>query len=490
MTQARRLKSPGAKLVLLALGTLGLPSQVHAQADPFGSVRQYARALVEDGSLPSVAIVASRAGRTVFDEAFGWADRERRVAATTSTMYSLASISKPFTGTGLMMLVQAGRVDLDHPINRYLGDHGVRALEGSADEATVRRVGNHTAGLPLHYQFFYEGDGQPRPPMTESVDRYAILIAPSGSWFNYSNLGFGLLELVIERVSGRSYAEFMRDRVFTPLGLHRTAVFTAPPAGDTVAVRYDTSGRPIPWYDFDHRGASAVYASARDLARYGAYHLGHGIGEAVLTTQSIGTLLEPTARRAANVGYGLGWATYDDEIGHPALGHGGGMPGVATQLRIFPETDAVVVVLANAANNGLVSELSRRATAALLGATPPTPDQPAAEPFEAPGQLVGAWRGTLQTWRGSVPVELDLSRDSVWATLGGARAAVQGPAWDGNRLSGRFVGTIPTPDASRRPTSIVLDLHLANGRLSGAMSAVARDAYAVSSYARLERAAR
>ncbi len=103
-------------------------------------------------------------GEIIWEEGFGWADRENRTPASEHTLYSLASISKPITATGLMLLVERGKVDLDKPIDDYLGEAKLRARVGDASEATVRRVANHTSGLPLHYQFFYEDEVVPAPP--------------------------------------------------------------------------------------------------------------------------------------------------------------------------------------------------------------------------------------------------------------------------------------------------------------------------------------
>src|SRR5690606_21501813 len=125
---------------------------------------------------------------------------------------------------------------------------------------------------------------------------------------------------------------------------------------------------PIPWYDFDHRGASAVYASARDLARYGIYHLGitaQGQRQ-ILTPESRAEMLRPTSRRAEKVGYGVGWQSFDDDYGYRAEGHSGGMPGVATSLRIYPESKAVVVVLINAAEGATAARLASEVAAALM----------------------------------------------------------------------------------------------------------------------------
>src|SRR5712692_6713027 len=117
----------------------------------YSAVRELIRTRLVEQVIPSLAVAVARAGEIVWEEGFGWADRENRVPATEHTMYSLASISKPITATGLMLLVERGQIDLDRPINDYLGDAKPTAWVGDAAGATVRRVANHTSGLPLHY---------------------------------------------------------------------------------------------------------------------------------------------------------------------------------------------------------------------------------------------------------------------------------------------------------------------------------------------------
>ena len=146
------------------------------------------------------------------------------VAATEHTMYSLASISKPVTATGLMVLVERKQIDLDRPVNDYLGAARVRGRAGDAALATVRRVANHSSGLPLHYQFFYADEPFRPPSMDETIRRYGNLVTIPGERYEYSNLGYGILDYVISRVSGRPYAEFMREEVFGKLGLTHTSV--------------------------------------------------------------------------------------------------------------------------------------------------------------------------------------------------------------------------------------------------------------------------
>ncbi len=185
---------------------------VHARDDQFGQVRAFIQKQMLERQVPSVAVAVARDGKIIWEEAFGWANREERIAATPHTIYSLASISKPITATGLMILKERGRVELDRPLNDYLGEAKIKVRLGNPADVTVRRVANHSAGLPLHYQFFYEDEPFRAPSRDETINRYANAVTAPGEKYQYSNLGYGLLDYVIERVSGKSYAMFYRCR--------------------------------------------------------------------------------------------------------------------------------------------------------------------------------------------------------------------------------------------------------------------------------------
>jgi CubicO group peptidase (beta-lactamase class C family) len=287
-----------AQSVVLFLATLPL------LADPFDPVREFIRkGLVETG-MPSISVAVAKNGEIVWEEGFGWADREKRIRASGHTMYSLASISKPITATGLMVLAQQGKLDLDRSVNGYLGNASVRARVGDAAQATVRRVANHSSGLPLHVQFFYHDTARRPPSMDETILRYGNLVTAPGERFQYSNLGFGILDYVIERVSRKTYTDFMREEVFIPLGLTRTSVHIGPGLDPFVATRYGREGLPVPFYDFDHPGASAVWSSAHDLAQFGMFHLKAHLPDQkpILSDESIDAMQKPTFTSDKNIG--------------------------------------------------------------------------------------------------------------------------------------------------------------------------------------------
>jgi len=337
-------------ILLISLLSLSAFSLQVPDDGRFTEVRENVINAVKKGDVPSLSIAVAKGGKIVWEEAFGWANRETRINATPHTMYSLASISKPITATGLMILVEQGKIDLKKPINDYLGDAKLTAYEGTAADATVKRVLNHAAGLPLHYNFFFEDEPYPRPPTDETIRRYGIILPPPGEIYNYSNLGFGLINYIISRISGKSFTQFMKDEVFIPLNLMHTSVDIGPGLGDYAAEKYDGNNKPIPFYKFDHPGASALYSSAHDLVKFGMFHLKNHLSDhyAILKDETIDLMHRENDPDAPNYQkYGLGWGLNNDDNGYRSVSHTGGMPGVNTILKLIPSENIAVVVLCN-----------------------------------------------------------------------------------------------------------------------------------------------
>ncbi|MCI0664458.1 MAG: beta-lactamase family protein, partial [Acidobacteria bacterium] len=313
-------------LAQLRTGVVQSSDSNHPNDDPFDRVRVFIQKQMVERQVPSIAVAVARDGKIIWEEAFGWADRENRIQATPHTIYSLASISKPITATGLMILKERGQIDLDRPINEYLGEAKIKVRVGNAADLTVRRVANHTSGLPLHYQFFYEDEPFRAPSRDETIQRYGNAVTAPGEKYQYSNLGYGILDYVIARTSGKSYADFMRTEVFLPLGLTHMSVDVGPGLEKQQAVRYGPDGLPIPFYGFDHSGGSAIYASAHDLVRFGMFHLKAHLPDhkAILTDQSIDEMQKPTAESGNNNGYGIGWITGEYSGKRRSVAHSGG----------------------------------------------------------------------------------------------------------------------------------------------------------------------
>src|SRR5207302_5667687 len=301
---------------------------------------------------------------------------------------------------------------------------------------------------------------------------------------------------VIERVSGRSYAEFMRQEVFVPLGLTHTSIDLPIGLENFVAERYDERGCALPFFTFDHIGASSVYSSAHDLVRFGMFHLKDRLPDQRLILRE--ATLDQMHRPVPPSSNGLGFGVFD---GGEHLAHTGGMPGATAVMVLFPPSNVAVVVLANTATRfTLMAQeftVAREAVAAVaperapqhLG-PPPPPPHPAA--LVVTRELAGDWPGTLRTYEGSVAMRLQITLDgSIEAWIGGEPgAAVSNVTFADGRLSGTVAARIPTSDAARWPHNASLGLLILGGKLSGevvANSTADRIYFSLSSYAELGR---
>ena len=438
-------------------------------------------AIVEDAiakGTVSATLAYARDGEIVWERSWGKADRENDVDATPDTMYSLASISKPFTTTGLMLLVDRGLVDLDAPVNDYLGHAKLRARHGDVREATVRRLANHTSGLPLHYQFFYEDERRPVPSRDETIRRYGNLVTAPGERVQYSNLAFGVLDHVISRVSGKSYADFMRAEVFEPLGIERCAVGVPHELDEYDAVRYGSDDKPIPFYDFDHPGASAVFCSARDLLRFGMFHLGNDL-DGMTPILDRERLAEMREHADPISDYGVGWGVREVD-GVVRVSHSGGMGGVSTTLTLLPKQNAAFVVLFNS-SGPLMETLNMFMHEAFPRRIkePESPDEESEQPpFQPPPELHGTWTGHVSTYAGDVGLELQiLEAEGVLVRFEGQRGwrrVRDASLREDGLLRARFHGELPTEDVMRDKRSLFLAVTPRGDIMDGGLTAFTR----------------
>jgi CubicO group peptidase (beta-lactamase class C family) len=238
--------------ILLTSGALAQPPRQGA-LDEVGSRM---KAAVDRSETPSVVAAVGQHGRIVWTAAFGEADTMRHLPATTATPYSLASVSKPFTATAVMVLSERGQVALDEPVTRYVG--GLARLGPIVpSEVTVRRTLGHVAGFPTHYQSFFED--RPIEPLSfaRTLECYGPQIAEPGDRYVYSNLGFGVLSELVGRAAGQPYAAFMAREIFEPLGLTQVVwhsgampgvaatLWVVPSDGVAVAVLANQFGAPV-----------------------------------------------------------------------------------------------------------------------------------------------------------------------------------------------------------------------------------------------------
>jgi CubicO group peptidase (beta-lactamase class C family) len=409
-----------------ACASPALPRTAGAPGDRAADgIREKIVKLMESQGLPSVCAVAVKDGVTRFEECFGYANVDRKIAATPDTMYALASITKPVTAMGLMTLVESRKVNLDRPANDYLGEAKLVARVGEASGATVRRILRCTAGLPEHLNMFYANEEAKRPAAEESIRRYGFLATAPGETFTYTNFGYGILEHIIERVSGQEYAPFVKARVFGPLGMTRTAILTEAPNDDNVAVKYDPKAKALAFTDYDHRGASAAYGSVRDLVRLARFISKTPLRDqkAILRGKTIDLMLNDKDPDAGEGLLRLGWTVFEHE-GYSLIHASGGMRGAAARIGIVQKEGLISVVATNT-YTGSLWDIERAVYEAYLPgyaekAKAAKPEEAAPQRAFAPAAAVqGAWSGTISTFDGPVPVRLVVEADGVRFELAG-----------------------------------------------------------------------
>ncbi|MDA0709381.1 MAG: serine hydrolase [bacterium] len=433
----------------------------------FSAVEKLVEDRLSETGIASLSLSIAQGDQMLWETGFGWADRAARRRADEHSVYSLASISKPMTSTALMVLVGRGQIDLDRPINDYLGSSKLTSHFGDPEGATVRRVANHSSGLPLHCHFFYEDEPACRPHMDETIRRYGHLMRPPGEAYQYANSGFGFLDYLIECVSGKAYADFLREEVFIPLNMTRTAVDLGRELHPYSATRYAPNGEPLPWYTFDHPGASAVWSSAHDLARFGQFHLRSNLTDqrAILSDDAIDQMQLPSVRSSEGSGYGIGFRVTEDDGGLLTTGHDGAMGGVRTRLILVPELHLSVAVLTNGGGHNLPVEIA----AALIDTLVPghvasrlkQQARPEKSPaWAAPQNLLGRWSGHVHTHNGDLTLRLNCQPDGdIHIALGDQMTTLLNDPADRDRaLSGRFNATIGTDDANKHPHHLRLNL--------------------------------
>ena len=221
----------------------------------FGKVRTYIQQQMATQSVPSIAVAVARDNEMLWEEGFGWADRQNDVKASAHTPYNLASVTKSLTGVAIVMLQEQGKLDLDRPVNDYLGAAKLHSPMFDPSQATVRRIATHTAGLTTYARECALDDTGCRTSISTAIERYGVIFSPPGDHFDYSNLGYGILGDVVARVSGKTYGDFLNEEIFQPLGMSDCALEFNAEQSKRAAAQYDpTSHAPSSARRSDHPG--------------------------------------------------------------------------------------------------------------------------------------------------------------------------------------------------------------------------------------------
>ncbi|WP_456439233.1 serine hydrolase domain-containing protein [Caldithrix abyssi] len=313
-------------------------------------------AIMQDYAIPGVCLALIRKGEIVWQKAYGYADLAEGRKMTVDTPCRVESISKSLTALGVIKLVEQGRIDLDAPLQNYLGDWKLPDTEFNEEAVTVRRLLSHTAGMPLGSigPAVEYAPGSPMPLLREFLSREAWLETAPGSGFAYSNTGFNLLELLIEEVTGRRFAEYMADEVLQPLDMRQSTFAWNEAWRSQIPTGYDLQGRPVPPYVYPVKASGGLFATAGDIARFVCAGM-----KATLNTEKSNELQKCFQRLYARQtdipglfglvadAYGFGHFIEILADGKKAVWHGGQGHGWMTHFHSVPETGDGMVMLTN-----------------------------------------------------------------------------------------------------------------------------------------------
>jgi CubicO group peptidase (beta-lactamase class C family) len=333
-----------------------------------------------DQRLPSIAAAVLRDGENVWETAVGG-------DATPDTQYRLGSITKTFTAAAIMQLRDAGKLGLEDALDKH--------VDAAAHAPTLRRLLSHTSGLQreTHDDAWLKARFADVPELLETLGE-AEQVLPPGARFHYSNLAFALLGVVVERVSGMSYAQYVQEKLLAPVGLTRTSFDPMQPAATGYVVLPYVEGvwEQAPVQTGAWIAAGQMWGTVRDLCTWAAFLAEPD--ESVLSRASVEEMrtvqtIDEHVRWSSGYGLGLGLLRDGDRI---LVGHGGSMPGFIAGVYVSPVDKVGVAVLTNSSSAAL-GELAKKLVAATVEhwPVPPEPWTVQEPPPEDVVPLLGIW---------------------------------------------------------------------------------------------------
>lgn len=382
---ARRMPSLALAPALLASALLASALPARAQAGPLAGLDGYINAAMRDWEVPGLAIAVVRDDSVIFARGYGVREAGGREPVDEQTLFAIASTTKAMTVGALGMLVDEGRLHWDDPVSRHLPGFQLRDPYVTRD-LRVRDLLTHRSGLVRSDNVW----------IAAPYDRSEILgrtrhipeAASFRSEYGYNNIMYIAAGELVAAASGRSWDDFVGDRIFRPLGMTRSTTRAAEvEMRENVASSHTLVGgevTPVPRRDYDNiGGAGAAFSSALELAQWLRLHLNGGAyagvrlladstiremhtPQTIIPTDSVDERLFPHTNFRA---YGLGWVLQDYR-GRKLVHHSGSLNWTRTQLGMIPSEGLGVAVITNLGSSNLQQAVMYRVLDALIGAPP------------------------------------------------------------------------------------------------------------------------
>ncbi|MGI8402230.1 MAG: serine hydrolase domain-containing protein [Gemmatimonadaceae bacterium] len=463
---------PRSSLILLG-AMLGAVRAAAAQSPPpakFSSAADSLQKLVTSGFMPSVAFSVVNGSGTIYEGAFGYADRERRVRATPRTAYPVASVAKSYTAIGALRAIDARRIDLDARANQYLGTDSIEVPVGDPQRLTVRALLHMTAGIPHVVRFHWPGEPSDRT-WDKRLGHFAAF--PPGEQFHYSNQSLGIVGEILARVSRKSFGRYMRDEVFRPLGMTSTAVRVSELPANLVARAYrDKPTRPTWFTRLDPEPGAGMYTSAHDMTT---------LARRVILNPDDNFLSASVRQNLTDFSqypfYSAGWWKDPFRLEGTTLLADGAAFGHSASMKVLPvEGFAVAVTVNGAVPDGFTLELcDLLLRAAMDGKTIPTkkeiPEQYLDRPVAGDTSWLGNWSGYVQTPAGKVAIRMSFDSAGMMVGLGDAPLQRVNGSLSQGILEAKIPGELPRSVVAGVPHQLRSNFRKNGDRVSGYVSA-------------------
>jgi CubicO group peptidase (beta-lactamase class C family) len=326
------------RLAIAFVLTTACLAQDKPQSETVARMEQIVQSYVPTKQFMGTVLVA-RNGKILLDKGYGFANLEWEVPNSPTTKFRLGSITKQFTAASILLLEERGKLKVEDPVKKYIPD-----APAAWDKVTIFHVLTHTSGIPSFTSFpdYESKEAQAMTPQ-QLVDWFKdkpLEFEPGTKW-NYSNSGYVLLGYLIEKISGQSYADFVQQNIFTPLGMKDSGYDSNSALISHRASGYNPGKNGIENTGFINMSiplsAGALYSTTEDLLRWedGLF------GGKVLKPESLAKMTTPFKNDYA---FGLGVRTKN---GHKMIAHNGGIEGFNTSLIYYSDDKLVVAVLAN-----------------------------------------------------------------------------------------------------------------------------------------------
>jgi len=330
-------------LIVQSICVLILSWAVQAQS-PADSVSDYVKAEMQRQHIPGLSLLVVRGGKILKAEGFGLANVELQVPVKPETIFQSGSVGKQFTATAVMMLVEEGKVGLDDPLPKYFPN-----APNPWSGVTVRELLSHTAGFGDYPKDFNFRKDWTEEELLKLVEGIPLAYVPGTKW-EYSNLGYLTLGILIHRVTGEFYGDFLQQRIFQPLGMSSTRIISEADIVPNRAAGYRLVKGELKNQEWvapmvNTTADGSLYFSILDLAKWDAALY----TEKLLKKSSLDLMWTPVKLKngQSNKGhYGFGWFI-DERNGHRCIHHDGSWQGFETAIDRYVDDQLTVVALTN-----------------------------------------------------------------------------------------------------------------------------------------------